>query len=304
MTREKWLTTDGQNFTLGFRPKTVKALPPNYYSISFNPNTSHCIFEAIEDVSDDIFRFKSQSTIDEAVREIQSFWEKREFFAKHKFPFRRGILLHGPQGVGKSCAIKMICEDIKNQGGIALEVRDTNLFAMAMSEIRTMHPQMPVVAIIEDIDLHLRHNEVQITNMMDGLGGFDNVVYLATTNYISQISERVRDRPSRFDRRFFIGYPEPDLRIEYFKRLAKKSGIGKKHVQVFAKVSEGFSFAHMKELFISVIGFDTPLEIAVQRLKGMGDISDENEHIDHRPNEKMPVKKFIGSPIDSLQMMV
>jgi SpoVK/Ycf46/Vps4 family AAA+-type ATPase len=282
----KWLTGDEIKFVS--RPQLIakETLPPGYYKTY--PVRGEVFFEKINDMSDDILRFGSDSTIEEAVSEIRSFWDKKDFFKLHNFPFRRGILLHGPPGSGKSCAIKMIVEDITKQRGIAISMTDVESFETGMAEFRKLQPNTNVVVIMEDLDDLLYDYEVEILNMMDGVGGFDGVVFLATTNHLKNLPPRLRNRPSRFDRRFHIGFPSLETRTEYFTHLANQAGIGKENIEKFAELSEKLSFAHMKELFVSVMCFGSNVEIVAKRLVEMAQIPDEDDEDEDEEDPRTP----------------
>ncbi|MGH9194617.1 MAG: hypothetical protein ACRD1T_02620 [Acidimicrobiia bacterium] len=46
-------------------------------------------------------------------------------------------------------------------------------------------------------------------------------VFLAITNYPEDLGPLIINRPSRFDKRFFIGHPKDAARHVYFRRLLK-----------------------------------------------------------------------------------
>jgi len=271
----KWLTANDKEFVCRQKMTSKDVLPPGYYT-TFNVR-GETFFSSIQDMSDEILRFGSDSKIEEAVSEIANFWKKKDFFNNHGFPFRRGILLYGPPGSGKSCAIKMIVQDLVKMGGIAISMSDVEAFESGMRTFRQIQPETPVVAIMEDIDDMLYEWETEILNMMDGVGGFDNIVFLATTNYLKNVPPRIRNRPSRFDRRIKIAYPAADVRKEYFIHLASQAGVGHEYIEKFTEFSEGLSFAHMKEFFISSMCFDVDIEEAAQRLKEMAQAPDDDE---------------------------
>ncbi|NJO18646.1 MAG: AAA family ATPase [Thioploca sp.] len=62
---------------------------------------------------------------------------------------------------------------------------------------------------MEDLESILKSNNPStVLNILDGVNSFDNIVFLATTNYPEELESRIKNRPSRFDRRFYIGPPE------------------------------------------------------------------------------------------------
>jgi len=89
-----------------------------------------------------------------------------------------------------------------------------------MRVLRQIQEDTPVVVIIEDIDSFLEiYNESEILNVLDGVNEVNKVVFLATTNYPEKLGARIVNRPSRFDKRFRIGYPSKTSRRMYFEHL-------------------------------------------------------------------------------------
>ncbi|NJO18645.1 MAG: hypothetical protein HC877_23835 [Thioploca sp.] len=89
---------------------TCSELPPDLYEINSIPRVG-IVFNATNYKIEDLVRF-TDSKIDEVINEIEKFWTKRELFSEFGIPYKRGILLYGPPGGGKSCTIKFIIKDI------------------------------------------------------------------------------------------------------------------------------------------------------------------------------------------------
>ena len=282
-----WNTLDEKEFILREDFILKERLPPAIYKVQ--PRREGYFFVQVQDASDDLMR-SSSSVVTEAVSEIDKFWGKRDFFREHGFPFCRGILLHGPQGSGKSCTARMIIKDVVARGGIAIIVDNIYNFSNGMPIFRSQQPETPVVAVIEDIErLTADYDyENELLQVLDGIGGFDGVVYLATTNFINKLAARIKNRPSRFDRKFLVGYPTVEGRLEYLKFLAGKTGLNYP-LDDWARDSEGLSYAHLKELFVSVACFDLDYKESIERLKKMGldkeDEDDEDDDEEEYPDE-------------------
>jgi len=270
-----WQTENKKDFFPRSESYKVDSLPPGVYKIS-RTNMGDMIFSQVEDETE-LVRFED-TVVDEIVGEIRRFWGKQELFARHNFPFRRGILFYGPQGSGKSCAVKLILKDVTARGGIGIICSNYNVFNMGMTMLRDIQPDTPVVVVMEDLDHILEYyDESEILNMLDGIGGYNKVVFIATTNYLENLAGRVKDRPSRFDRCIKIDYPQEPVRIAFLKHLIGKSEEFK-HLPIkeWSKDSEGLSMAHLKELFISVAFFDADYKEVITRLQNMGDDEEDD----------------------------
>lgn len=82
---------------------------------------------------------------------------------------------------------------------------------------------------------------------------------VGSTNHLDRLDPGIAKRPSRFDRKYHFkipAYEERILYVEYWKKkLEKNSKIDFDPAisDVVAKLTDGFSFAYMKELFVQTL---------------------------------------------------
>ena len=285
----KWATSNDRSFFPRLMEKESETLPPGVYTIK--SSQTGCYFHLNKPIDlSELIRF-DDTGIDEAVSEIQKFWTKKDLFNRHDFAFRRGILLHGPPGSGKSCAIKMIIQDVVSDGGIAIMFTDAELFDIGMDFFRDIQPETKVVVVMEDLDSWMNNGyESEITNLLDGHKVLHSTVFLATTNYIDALSDRIKNRPSRFDKRIYIGAPSKNVRKEYLVNLLSKSEFKDKvDVDKWAEDSKDLTFAHLKEMYLSICFFDADYDETIERLRDM--VADEDEDDDLNLDLKKLIKK-------------
>jgi hypothetical protein len=110
-------------------------------------------------------------------------------------------------------------KDMVSKGGvIILGDCHPERVAEALSGLRWVEPERPIVVILEDIDTIIdRHGESEVLSLLDGENSIDKVVFLATTNYPENLDGRIVNRPSRFDRVVKIGEPSALSRELYLK---------------------------------------------------------------------------------------
>lgn len=258
--------TDGEKFVAC--GDTVPLLPPGAYEINITPEQgTH--FVRVPTKTEELLRFDDTDS-DRVVKEIRTFWSKRDRYARHGLAFKRGVLLYGPPGSGKSCTIQLVMEDVIKLGGIVLVFKSPELFPLGMRLLRQIQPETPVVVIMEDIDATIeRYNESLVLNILDGAERFDNIVYLATTNYPEKLGARVVNRPSRFDKRFKIPFPNEGVRRNYITALFKDVVDHPFELDRWIEDTKDLSIAHLKELFVSVVILGDEYEEAIDTLKGM-----------------------------------
>jgi len=216
---------------------------------------------------DDLLSFPD-SVSDKILKEITKFWERGNLFEKHGFLHRRGYLLYGPAGSGKSCLLHQIINNIASLNGVVF-ICDTNpsSFNVGLTSFRQVEPERPVICVFEDIDAIVQHyGEDDLLSLLDGENQINKVLNIATTNYPKKLDGRLIARPRRFDRVIKIGMPTSEIRKIYFK---EKLHLENNNLDKWVKETEGLSFAAMAELVISVCCFENDFVETVKILKTM-----------------------------------
>ena len=96
----QYATTDGLNYFLC--STTVKKLPPGLYCFYVTNEHGPC-YQRMPFNTEALVNFPD-TNIDKVVTEIERFWGLEKHFTSHSLTFKRGIILWGPPGSGKSCA--------------------------------------------------------------------------------------------------------------------------------------------------------------------------------------------------------
>lgn len=260
---------------------TCSKLPPGYYF--FNVGNEGLFANAISIKTEGLIRFP-QLNSDKVIEEIQKFWTLEEKFKKANLAYKRGILLWGPQGSGKSSTINFLLHDVINRGGIAIKFNRPEILEFALKTINQIQYGTPIIVILEDLDEIIRHcDESEFLNLLDGITALHKVVFLATTNHPEKLGARIVNRPSRFDKRFKIGHPNPESRKMYFEHLLKDR-VGEVDLNRWVEDTDGFSFAHLRELYVAVTILGDNYDDCLHTLSTMRDkpIADEDESFAER----------------------
>lgn len=203
---------------------------------------------------------------DEVLADIERFWDSRELYEKHGVLYKRGILLYGPQGSGKTVTIKRVSDAVIARNGVVLHSGWPSQISTMIEMVRSVEPDRPIVAVIEDIDTCIAHGqEANLLSLLDGEGSVTNIVYIGTTNYPDKLPPRVVNRPSRFDERIMIDMPSLSAREAYLRRITNNNP----ECDKWAKDTDGFSIAHLKELVVAIHCLHKPYEDTLVRLYAM-----------------------------------
>ncbi len=202
--------------------------------------------------------------------DLHSFWQREQWFRERKFPYRRGYLLHGPPGNGKTSAIRaMMTEHSLNAYTLRFfdpTVDDEALDALFEKAAR----HCPAIVLLEDIDRAFPKGESRckislqhLLNCLDGVATEEGIVIVATANEPANLDPAILRRPGRFYRLVPFLNPDAPLRLEYFRRM--QSGLNDDQFQTAVDRSGGFSFALLREAYV-IAG-----QLAFERGEGMID---------------------------------
>ena len=255
-------------------PKAEKQLPAGLYELEWNNRVNEwCVMrQAIN--TDELYELPTVE-IGEILSDIKSFWKKSELYKSYKLMHKRGILLYGDPGCGKSGILQLcMMHIIDDLSGVVINIKNEDsikAYVEMVPKLRQIEPNRPLVVIIEDIDSvagDSNYSTSVLLNIIDVIKQIENVVYIATTNYPEKLEERITNRPSRFDRRYYVSPPSREVRKSY---LLNKIGENKVDINIekWLDDTEDLSLSHLKELFISVVLLDNKYENAIEHLKGM-----------------------------------
>ena len=87
-------------------------------------------------------------------------------------------------------------------------------------------------------------------NILDGNYKVNNLVIIATTNYIERIAERYKNRPSRFDRIVEFPLPNEESRRIFIEKSVLPEDLAKINLDEWVKKTKGYTIDHINELIL------------------------------------------------------
>ena len=182
------------------------------------------------------------------ISDVKGFLAAREWYLDRGIPYRRGYLLHGPPGTGKSSFIQALA------GELDFSIALLNLSERGLTDDRLNYLLINVpartVVVLEDADAAFSNRRVQsdedgyrganvtfsgLLNALDGVASAEERIVFLTTNHVERLDGALV-RPGRVDMtvrlgeatrwqverlwdRFFGEVDDGTLREEYVRRL-------------------------------------------------------------------------------------
>jgi hypothetical protein len=189
----------------------------------------------------------------------------RDALLAAKRRLKRGLLLHGAPGTGKTLTAMYLASQMKERTVIMVTGRGMSLIAHACSMARGLQPAM---IVIEDVDLIAEERTAQgncntavlfeLLNQMDGLADDADILFLLTTNRPDILEPALAARPGRVDQAFEVPLPDAECRQRLFDLYSDGLTVKIDDMQPFIKRTEGASAAFINELMRKAALFAAP----------------------------------------------
>jgi hypothetical protein len=170
---------------------------------------------------------------------------------------KRGVLLTGSPGNGKTMACRWIWEECRQRRWeYRLVTPDNYRQARVHDSIEDLFSvERRGIIFFDDMDLALRDREkvaetddqAVFLSAMDGIQAHEGVVFVFTTNCSLDLIDRAFKRPGRLDLVLHFKAPDADLRRRLIERWHPDIRAGINSDAAVAS-TEGFSFAEVEEL--------------------------------------------------------
>jgi hypothetical protein len=166
---------------------------------------------------------------------------------------KRGLLLHGPPGTGKTHTIRYLTGRLTGSTIILLTGRSIRFIDQAAALARRLQPSM---VVLEDVDLVATDRDFtqdgnpllfSLLDAMDGVGADADVTFALTTNRADILETALADRPGRVDLAIEIPRPDARCRRRLLQVYARDLAVDADLDEVVAG-SDGVTASFIKEL--------------------------------------------------------
>lgn len=251
--------------------------------------------EKTEFTKDDVL--KDFVSTKEVTDKIDKFFTAIPKYEKYGIFAKRGGLLFGPAGTGKTTIIAEICRKYKDEGKTFILLWHTDKIEAGDVKDFIKHLQYEgvdkMILVAEDIggieiDQARIRSESALLSLLDNQEQtFKIPVYIAaTTNYPENFMGNLTNRPNRFDDKIRVGYPKAEARQQLLKFYDKESLVDEEAlILIGSKKCEQFSPAHLREVIIrSAIHDQKPSDTIKAMIK---EVEEYNRAFEEKGNARM-----------------
>lgn len=198
--------------------------------------------------------FLPPGLLEDIRRNVVMFFESEARYRELGIPYRRGLLLAGAPGCGKTLTLKALAHHTSAKFITVLGKSDVTDGEIQRA-LDAAEQFAPAVVVFEDLDKLIGAKGISLShflNLLDGLKTLSGVLVIATSNEPEKLDPALLHRPSRFDRIWTVPLPGFEQRLAL---LQKRGGIyfSEPALRDVAQRAQGFSMTYVQEIIVSTL---------------------------------------------------
>ncbi|XP_065417441.1 LOW QUALITY PROTEIN: mitochondrial chaperone BCS1 [Chrysemys picta bellii] len=196
------------------------------------------------------------------VQDVKGVHREPKWYSERGIPYRRGYLLYGPPGCGKSSFITALAGELE-YGICLLSLSDRSLSDDRLNHLLSVAPQQSII-LLEDVDAAFVSRDLAVENptayqgmgrltfsgllnALDGVASTEARIVFMTTNHVDRLDPALV-RPGRVDLKQYVGPCSRWQISRMFQRFYpdQPAAAGDKFAEQALRVSEQISAAQVQ----------------------------------------------------------
>jgi cell division protease FtsH len=194
--------------------------------------------------------------LDAVHRQILGIAEHRERLLAAGHHLKRGVVLFGPPGTGKTHTVRHLIGEQAGATVIVLTGLGVQFIREACNLARLLPP---AIVVLEDVDLVAEERTMsaagmgnpllfQLLNEMDGVAGDADIAFLLTTNRLDLVEPALAQRPGRVDLVVEVPLPDTAGRRRLLSLYGVSAHLGEDEVERVVAATAGATGSYFAEL--------------------------------------------------------
>ena len=193
--------------------------------------------------------------LDAVERQIVGVATHHETLRAAGHPLKRGVLLFGPPGAGKTHTARYLIGKLPQFTVVLLPGMAMQYIGLACALARMVQPAL---VVLEDVDLIAEARDMvsgmnnpllyQVLNEMDGLAGDADVAFLLTTNRADLLEPALAQRPGRVDLAVQVPLPDATARRRLCRLYGTDLTLTEAELDEVVNATEGTTASFFAEL--------------------------------------------------------
>jgi len=187
-------------------------------------------------------------------RQVFAIAEHRERLLRSGQHLKRGLLLHGPPGTGKTHSVRYLLGKATEHTVVILTGGALRYVRQACALARLLQP---AIVVLEDVDLVARHRNYEddgnpilfdVLNQLDGIADDADIVFVLTTNRADLLEPALAARPGRIDLAVEIPLPGDTERRRLFRLYGERMRVDESVEDEVVRRTAGVTASFIREL--------------------------------------------------------
>jgi hypothetical protein len=179
---------------------------------------------------------------------------KADYLRAHGQHLKRGLLLYGAPGTGKTHTVRYLLSQSKGTTAVLLSGGSLARVAEAARLARALAPS---IVVLEDVDLIAEDRSFghgpqpllfEVLDAMDGLDSDSDVAFVLTTNRVDMLERALAQRPGRVDLAVEIPLPSDPERLALLRLYSRGLAFSEPALVAAAREAAGTTASFAKEL--------------------------------------------------------